>query len=267
MELGKAIILGIVQGLTEFLPVSSSGHLVLGKYLLGLSEQGIEFEVIVHFGTLMAVLTAFYKDIFHLLKAFGQMFTQGPATLYKRSSDFRMIIYIIIATIPTAIIGLLFEEKIETLFSDPKFACSMLIVTAAILFLTMFARKQDQQLSGVKAFLMGLAQTLAILPGISRSGSTISMGLFLKIDGNTAARFSFLMAIPAILGATVLKVSALFQAGISPEYFASLIAGMLAAYISGYLAIESMLGIVRKGKLFWFAPYCLIVGIIGLIFI
>jgi len=215
----------------------------------------------------MAVLTAFYKDIFYLFKAFGQMFTQGPATMYKRSSDFRMIVYIIIATIPTAIIGLLFEAKIEALFTSPKFACAMLVVTAFILFLTMFVRNHDQQLTGFRAFLMGLAQTLAILPGISRSGSTISMGLFLKVDGNTAARFSFLMAIPAILGATVLKVSALFQAGISPEYFASLIVGMLAAYVSGYLAIESMLGIVRKGKLFWFAPYCLIIGVIGLIFI
>ncbi len=267
MGIGHAFLLGILQGLTEFLPVSSSGHLVLGKYLFGLSEQGVAFEVFVHFGTLLAVLTAFSRQVWHLVLAFFRMFQQPPATLYKEDADFRMMFFIIIASVPAAIVGLAFKDQISGLFSNPRFACAMLIVTSVVLALTFFSGKIQTNLKPGNSILMGIAQAFAILPGISRAGSTISVGLFLKVDGSTAARFSFLMAIPAILGATVLEISHIFQGNLTDQQFITLTVGMISAYISGYLAIETMLNIVRRGKLYWFAPYCLLVGVLGLIFI
>jgi len=272
MDIGKAAILGIVQGLTEFLPVSSSGHLVLGKYFLGLTEQGIEFEVFVHFGTLLAVVTIFWRDLVDLVKTFFSLFTPqfhktGITRQYNRNTNFRLLVFLIVATIPAAVIGLLFEEDIVSAFQNPRFTCAMLLVTALLLFLTLFVKKADQSLKAKNTILMGFAQALAILPGISRSGSTISVGLFLKVDGDTAARFSFLLAVPAILGATILKTADLLQAGIDANYFLALAVGMITAYVSGYLAIETLLGVVRRGKLYVFAPYCFIIGLLGLILI
>ncbi|MBN1479149.1 undecaprenyl-diphosphate phosphatase [candidate division KSB1 bacterium] len=272
MDIGKAVILGIVQGLTEFLPVSSSGHLVLGKHFLGLQEQGIEFEVFVHFGTLLAVLTIFRKEIFNLIMAFFKLFSPkvfsaGLDNYYRKSLDFRLLVYIIIATIPAAVIGLTFEDKIETAFHSPRFACSMLIITAVILFLTLFAKKGTAPLSLRNTLIIGIAQACAILPGISRSGSTISAGLYQNISGKEAARFSFLLAIPAILGATMIKAIEISVSGIGSDMLMVLAAGMIAAYVSGFVAIESLIAIVGRGKLYWFAPYCLIIGVLGLIFI
>ena len=272
MNIGQALILGIVQGLTEFLPVSSSGHLVLGRVLLGIPEQGIVFEVFVHFGTLLAVLLAFRKDIWAMILSFFKVLKVlfSPAKLsaqYRNDADLRMAIYIILGTIPAVIIGLAFEDAIENAFNDPHLVCIMLIVTAAILFSTYFIKSPGKELSLGKSLIIGLAQSLAILPGISRSGSTISFGMFFKVSGNEAARFSFLLSIPAILGATVLKSGELISTGIAPGYAVILLVGTLAAFISGFVAIKSLLNIVRKGKLYWFAPYCLLVGIIGLLFI
>jgi len=272
MDVGKAIILGIVQGLTEFLPVSSSGHLVLGKYLLGLQEQGIIFEVFVHFGTLLAVFTAFWQDILKLFKAFFGFFKKdnfgaGSKNYYTKDENFRLLVFILIGTIPAAVIGLLFEDKIESAFSSPRFASAMLIITAIILFLTLFVKKSGKRLTLRNTFLMGVAQAFAIIPGISRSGSTISLGLYQNIDGEKAARFSFLLAIPAVLGATILKSVELVHSGIGGDMFMILSAGMIASYISGFIAIESLLAIVKRGKLYYFAPYCLLLGILGLILI
>lgn len=282
MDVGKAIILGIVQGLTEFLPVSSSGHLVLGKYFLGLQEQGIEFEVFVHFGTLLAVFTIFRKDIWNLITAFFSLFTtsfweQGAKEKYKNDINFRMLIFVVVGSIPAAFVGLLLEEQIEAAFSSPRFASAMLIITAFILFLTLFVKQKKNEgttgdetpstLNFVNTFVIGLAQAVAILPGISRSGSTISVGLYQKVNGKEAARFSFLLAVPAVLGATVLKSIELVEFGIGGDMFMMLAAGMIASYISGFIAIESLLAIVGRGKLYWFAPYCLILGVLGLIFI
>jgi undecaprenyl-diphosphatase len=272
MDVGKAIILGIVQGLTEFLPISSSGHLVLGKYLLGLQEQGIEFEVFVHFGTLLAVLTIFSKDIVNLFKSFFGIFSasfreKGVRGYYQENADFRLLIFIIMASVPAAIIGLSLQDRIESAFDNPKFACSMLIVTAIILLLTRLVKKADKPLTLRNTLMMGIAQAIAILPGISRSGSTISAGLYQSVNGREAARFSFLLAVPAVLGATVIKSLELVESGIGGDIFMQLAAGMIAAYVAGFLAIESLLAIVGRGKLYWFAPYCLLVGVLGLIFI
>lgn len=272
MTAWKALVLGLIQGLTEFLPISSSGHLVLGKYLLNLTESGIEFEVIVHFGTLLAVLTVFFHDIITLIKTFFSIFTKqfrnkGIKYQYYRNSDFRLLVYIILATIPAGIVGLLFEEKIEAFFVNPRMTCFMLIITAIILFLTFFVKNPKRKLNLSNTFAMGIAQAVAIMPGISRSGSTISTGLYFKLNGDDAARFSFLLALPAILGATILEASDLISSSISSDYFLSLAVGLIASYVSGYCAIELLLKVIKKGKLYWFSPYCLILGIIGLTFI
>ncbi len=272
MDVGNAIILGIIQGLTEFLPVSSSGHLVLGEHLLGITEQGIVFEVFVHFGTLLAVFTVFRQDLLDLAKSFFRMFgaearESGLKSYYENDEYFRLLIYIIIGTIPAVVIGLLFEDHIERAFNSPRIASAMLIVTAIILALTFFTKKTGKQLTLRNTFLMGLAQALAIIPGISRSGSTISTGLYQKVDGETSARFSFLLAIPAILGATLLESLKLANSELGGDMFLLLSAGMIASYVSGFIAIETLLAIVKKGKLYYFAPYCLIIGILGLLFI
>ncbi len=272
MGIGNAIILGIVQGLTEFLPVSSSGHLVLGKALLGIPEQGIAFEVFVHFGTLLAVVTFFWKDIVSLVRSFFSLFnkktySKGFSTKYANDADLRLLIYIILATIPAVIVGLLFENYIETAFSSPHLVGITLIITAVILSATFFKPKTEKPMNLLNTFIMGVAQACAIMPGISRSGSTISFGLFQKVSGNDAARFSFLLAVPAILGAVVLKTSELIKTGISGEFFLVLLVGTIASYISGYIAIGTLLSIVRRGKLYLFAPYCLIIGILALVFI
>jgi len=272
MDVVNAVILGVVQGLTEFLPVSSSGHLVLGKYILGFQEQGIEFEVFVHFGTLLAVFTVFRRDMWNLLLGFFSIFTvnyrqRGFKNHYKQEVNFRTFLFVLIASIPAAIIGLLFKDSIESTFSNPRFACLMLIITALILFLTIFVKKLDKELSLRNTFIIGVAQAFAILPGISRSGSTICTGLYQGVNGMEAARFSFILAIPAILGATLLQSIEVIQSGIGGDVFVTLATGMIAAYVSGFFAIESLLAIVKRGKLYWFAPYCLLVGILGLIFI
>ena len=272
MDLGKALILGIVQGLTEFLPVSSSGHLVLGKHFLGLQEQGIEFEVFVHFGTLLAVFTIFRQDVFNLIKSFFSLFTpsfweKGFKQSYIANADLRMLVYIVLGSVPAVAVGLLLESDIESAFANPRFTCAMLIVTSIILLLTLFVKKAEKSLNLRTTIIMGFAQAFAILPGISRSGSTISVGLYQKIDGPQAARFSFLLAIPAVLGATILKSIELVEYGIGGDAFMMLATGMIAAYISGFIAIESLLAIVGRGKLYWFAPYCFILGLLGLIFI
>jgi undecaprenyl-diphosphatase len=260
----EAALLGLLQGLTEFLPVSSSGHLVLGKTLLGLPDQDIIFEVTVHFGTLLAVLTVFRDDIIRLIKAFFSL-PLGIGTKYRKNPDFRLLVFIAVATLPAVIAGLLFKPQIENAFNDSRLVCIMLIVTALILFSTLFQPRQKKPLGPGNTFLMGCAQALAILPGISRSGSTISTGLLLKVSGDEAARFSFLLSVPAILGATILEAKDVMVAGLSEELYLSLAVGMITSYLSGYIAIETLLGVVRRGKLFWFAPYCLLIGILGLL--
>ncbi|RPH92724.1 MAG: undecaprenyl-diphosphate phosphatase [Calditrichaeota bacterium] len=272
MQIVKAVILGIVQGITEFLPVSSSGHLVLAKHLLQLQEQGIEFEVFLHFGTLLAVLTVFRKDIMNLIAGFFSLFTpqfyhDGMQSRFRSDAYFRLLVFIVLASVPAGVVGLLFEDQIEAFFSQPRLTSINLIITAVILTLTLLARKNSRELSLKNTFIMGIAQAVAILPGISRSGSTISAGLYQGVKSEEAARFSFLLAVPAILGATLLHALKMIEAGFSGEQFMALAIGMAAAYLAGLLAIESMLALVRRGKLFYFAPYCLILGILGLLLI
>ncbi|MBD3223968.1 MAG: undecaprenyl-diphosphate phosphatase [Caldithrix sp.] len=260
-DLINAIILGVVQGLSEFLPISSSGHLVLFSNLLGFEEEGVAFEVFVHFGTLLSVLLAFRKDLFEMIKA---LYLFG----IKKDNNFRMSfmwdIYIIVGTIPVAIIGLTFKDPIESLFTDPLLVLVFLFITGFIMWLSKFFTDRHKPFNYGRVLVIGLAQTAAILPGISRSGSTIFAGITMGMNRVQVAKFSFLLSIPAILGAVVIKLNDLLAMPPSSGEIIILIAGTLSAFISGYVAIILLLDVVRRGKLQYFGYYCFMVSIVGL---
>ena len=208
MSLFHAVLLAILQGFTEFLPVSSSGHLVLAQELLNLHEsQMIIFDVFVHFGTLISVVFVFWKDILEILRSFVKAFgTLKLKEEYKKTEHFRLGVAIIIGSIPAGFVGLLYRHQIEAAFTDPKLVAMNLVITGLILFLTRLSKPVHGKKVGlVSAFIIGLAQAVAILPGISRSGSTMSTALYLKTSPVQAARFSFLLSVPVIAGASLLE--------------------------------------------------------------
>ena len=266
MSLIEAIILGILQGLTEFLPVSSSGHLVLGQELLDIHIEGIAFEVFVHFGTLLSVLVIYRRDLLAMLTSLPRFAgnTGRIRQFYSEDRDFRWLLYIIIGSIPAGVIGLGMGAAIETAFNDAHTVAWMLMVTGTMLLLTRFGKSAQQDMSLLVAVLVGVAQALAIMPGISRSGATISVALFLGIARDESARFSFLLAIPVILGATLLKLIELLQDLPQASQLLNLFAGTLVAFITGYIAIKLLLMFIRRGKLDYFAWYCYGVGVLGL---
>lgn len=268
MNIWEAIILGIVQGLTEFLPVSSSGHLTLGKAILGVSEKGILFEVIVHLGTLFAVFTAFWQDILWLLRGIKAKIRPSSVHSFVEENDdpsaFRYVAYIMWATIPAMIVGLFLENYIEQAFSNPLLTCYLLLATGGILLLSRFGLKSSGRLTIRRSFVIGIVQAFAILPGISRSGSTIAAGMLLGIEREEAARFSFLMAIPAIGGAFVLQVKELIAAPPTYDFIVVLIIGFFVSYASGFAAIKILMSLVRKGRFDYFAWYCFAVGLLGI---
>jgi len=265
----QALWLGILQGVTEFLPISSSGHLVLGKSILGLHTEGVLYEVFVHFGTFLAVLTVFWDDIRKMFGALWRALQHPRPNNLSRSCRedffFRLVILIALGTIPVIVVGLLFEGEIEATFSKPLFVSFALLVTGTILLGTRWSRPRDRQFGMVRALLIGVAQSFAILPGISRSGSTIAAGMYLRVDRSEAARFSFLLALPAILGATVLEGLKLFQSGIPSHQAVPLLVGTIAAYVSGTIALRWLLGVIRRGRLDRFSYYCYAVGLVALI--
>lgn len=268
MNLVDALILGILQGLTEFLPVSSSGHLVLGKVLLNVHENGIAFEVFVHFGTLLSVLVVYRRDIYGLIRSF---FTSlgNPARIneyYRQDRSFRWLVYILAGSVPAGVVGILFNDPIEKVFNDPWMVTCMLLVTGTVLLLTRFIRPPQREMTFKHAILIGCAQALAIMPGISRSGSTISMALYLGISREEAARYSFLLAVPVILGATVLKLVELLHDLPPASEVMYLAVGTGISFISGYAAIRLLLLFIRRGKLDYFAWYCYGIGIMGLLY-
>lgn len=268
LNLLEAVILGIVQGLTEFLPVSSSGHLVLAQELLDVHVEGITFEVFVHFGTLLSVVFVYRRELAALIRAFGK----GLAGLgrirehYRMDRYFRWVAYIIIGTIPAGAIGVQFEAPIERAFNDPRLVAVMLGVTGTILLLTRYIRPPQRELTLARAVLVGCAQAVAILPGLSRSGTTISAALFLGVGKEEAVRFSFLLSIPVILGATLLKLGELLRQPPAAGELLGLAAGTGAAFISGYSAIKFLIRVARGGKLDYFAWYCYAAGIAGWIY-
>lgn len=248
-----AAILGILQGLTEFLPVSSSGHLVLARALLNIKPGGITFEVMVHFGTLLAVVVYFRSQILRLIQS-----------LFDKTmkAERAVVTCLVIGTIPAGIVGLTLRHQFETAFSNQSITSAMLLVTGLILLATRFVRKGNHKVGLLSSIIMGIGQAMAIMPGISRSGSTIAAGMFVGVEPSRAAEFSFLLAIPAILGATVLEFDALGQ--LEGHLLGKYLLGAGLAFLVGLFAVYLVMATVRRGKLEYFAYYCFAAGAVGL---
>lgn len=254
-----AILLGLLQGLTEFLPVSSSGHLVILGNILGTDMDDTTFAILVHAATVLATITVFWGEIVRLLRG-GLKFKANPESRY--------LLKIIISMIPVLVVGLFFKDKVEALFgSGIRFVGCMLFVTAGLLLLTHFVKpKKQHPVTAKDAFIIGLAQAVAVIPGISRSGSTIATGMLLGDDRSQLAKFSFLMVLVPILGEAFLEMlKGDFSPATSGIPGTALVAGFLAAYLSGLFACKVMIRIVSKGKLWWFALYCAVAGTVAVI--
>lgn len=261
MEWFEAILLGLVQGLTEFLPVSSSGHLIIGKEILGIgAAENVTFEVMVHAATVLSTITVLWKEIAGLAKGCFK---------FKWNNETQYVCKILVSMIPIFIVGVFFKDAVTELFGEGIVLVGcMLLVTAVLLILTKFVKfKESKPLSFGRALLIGCAQAVAVLPGLSRSGTTIATGLLAGVKKEEVAQFSFLMVIIPILGEAFLELIgggfSFSQSGIPVP---SLLLGFLSAYISGMFACKFMINLVKKANLAWFALYCVIVGIIAICF-
>lgn len=256
MDWIEALILGIIQGLTEFLPVSSSGHLEIGKVILGVeSSNSLSFTVAVHGATVLSTIVVFWKDILKLIQMFFR---------FEYNEETKYVLKIALSMLPVGIVGVFFNDYISQFFDgNIVFVGSMLIVTAILLGFTYYAKVGEKEITYKSAFIIGMAQAVAVLPGISRAGSTIATSLLLGTKREEAARFSFLMVLVPILGANLKDALdgsvAAGSVGIVP-----IAVGFVAAFVSGWLACSWMINIVKKGKLIYFALYCLIAGSIAI---
>jgi len=280
----ESIILGLLQGLAEFLPISSSGHLVLGEKLLNMHEAGMFFDIMLHAGTLLSIFVVFRKKIVDMI----------VGCIRRDKTQLKEVGYIVLASIPTAIIGIGFKKPLESLFENPKAVCCAMLFTATLLFVSQWGKtgskhpeNEGVQMNWWRALVTGVVQGIACIPGISRSGSTISGMIFLGVNRKYAGEFSFLMSIPAVGGAALLdcikwikcqdpetvaryaiekpeKALACADAsGFTPE----LLVGMLVAFIFGIIALKWLMAFVQKGKFHYFSYYLWVAGILGLIFI
>lgn len=268
MDLLQSILLGILQGVTEFLPVSSSGHLALARALIGENlEPGITFEIVVHFGSFCSIAVYYRKLICEILSDFVKSLTPSSikAGRYKEDDHTRLCFYILLSMIPAMIVGFTMKDAVEGLFVNPFFVSIMLIITGAILFSTKFVQAPQKKVNGWRALVMGFAQALAIIPGISRSGSTISIGLFTGIDRERVANFSFLMVLPVLAGAMLLEVREVMEVGIDSAAIFNLFAGFLTSFVSGYFALTYLIILLKREKFHYFAYYCWVLGFVGMI--
>ena len=270
----NAILLGIVQGLTEFLPVSRSGHLVLARNLLGVTppseEAKVLWEVVLHVGTLVAILVVLRRDVWQVIVGFVRGLAasrRGLASALRQEEGFALALWILLGSIPAGVVGVTFRDFFERLFESPFLAAGALLVTGTFLFSTRYAHgpRDKDQVSWLDAIIIGFAQAVAIVPGISRSGATISAGLFRGVDRAQAARFSFLLAIPAIAGAAALECRHL--AALSFKEVMPLLVGGIVSAIVGLFALIFLLRIVRAGRLHSFAYYCWAAGVIALVWL
>lgn len=273
MTIIKAIILGLIQGVTEFLPVSSSGHLAIAGKLMNMDTEGsnlLSFNILLHVATLAAVFIVYREDIFSMIKAFfamvGDLFT-GKGLGLNKDMYRRLVIMLVVGTIPAVIVAL---SPLGDLIENPTLLIIgiFLFITALLLFVSEKlggGNKTLENMTVKDAVIVGCFQALGTMPGISRSGSTIVGGLFSKLDKNVAVRFSFLLSIPAILGAMVLDIKNLFEAGANTTPISCIIVGMIVAGVSGYFAIKFLLDIVRRRSLSIFSVYCTIVGAMAII--
>lgn len=278
MEIYQGIILGILQGLTEFLPVSSSGHLVLGQNFFGIKEPAFAFDISVHMGTFAATVVVFRKEILSILKSLWGL---ASKLLYLKASPgigtgnrtgkndphIRLSLLIITGSIPTACIGFFLKQYEHVIFSSVPLVGTMLLVTGTFLWLTRNIDHSGAEVEGFRhktAFLVGICQGLAVIPGISRSGATISAAVFAGIERKTAARFSFLLSLPAIFGAQLLSFKDSMD-GSNAALGDVTIYGTVVSFITGYFALVLLLKIVNQGKFYMFAPYCWVLGVLALL--
>lgn len=256
----EAIILGIIQGLTEFLPVSSSGHLELAKAILGdtaVPKESLTFTVVLHFATALSTIIIFRKEIAQIFKGLFQ---------FKNNEEFQFSLKIVLSMIPAVVIGLVFEEQLEVFFSGQILLVgAMLLVTAILLLLADRAKTTEQNVSYASALIIGVSQAIAMLPGISRSGATISTSVLLRIDRTKAARFSFLMVVPLIVG----KIAKDILGGdllVENSQMMPMLAGFVAAFLAGLIACKWMLALVKNSKLYYFSIYCGVVGVVAIVY-
>lgn len=257
----EALVLGLLQGLTEYLPVSSSGHLAIGSHLFGINgEDNLAFTVAVHVATVLSTFVILWSEIAWILKGLFK---------FELNDETRYTLNIIVSMIPVGIVGVFFKDTVEDIFGSGLLIVGiMLLVTAALLAFSYYAKPRQKEQIGLRdAFIIGMAQALAVLPGLSRSGSTIATGLLLGNKKERLAQFSFLMVIPPILGEALLDV---IKAAKGEEAFGGidtlpLVVGFLAAFVSGCLACKWMINIVKKGKLIYFGIYCAVVGVVTII--
>lgn len=265
MDWIEALILGLLQGLTEYLPVSSSGHLAIGSALFGIeAEENLAFTIVVHVATVMSTLVVLWREIAWV---FSGLYDGLRGRTYNDES--RYVVCILISMIPIGIVGVFFKDTVEEVFGSglTVVGCCLLLTALLLAFSYYFKPRQKERITYLDAFIIGIAQALAVLPGLSRSGSTIATGLLLGNNKASLAQFSFLMVIPPILGEALLDGLKMAQgeavAGDIPTL--SLVVGFLAAFVSGCLACRWMIAIVRRGKLIWFAAYCTVVGLLALL--
>ena len=257
----EALLLGLVQGLTEYLPVSSSGHLAIGSALFGIAgEDNLTFTIVVHVATVLSTLVILWKEIAWIFRGLFQ---------FQWNTETRYELNIIVSMIPVGIVGLFFKETVEGIFGSGLLVVGcMLLVTASLLAFSYYAKpRQKESISLKDAFIIGLAQACAVMPGLSRSGSTIATGLLLGNSKATLAQFSFLMVIPPILGEALLDVLKLMKGeslGGAELPMSALVVGFLAAFVSGCVACKWMINVVKRGKLIYFAIYCAIAGLVTL---
>ena len=268
MSLIHAIILGAIQGLTEFLPVSSTGHLVIAGRLLKVTDNNLAFAAMIHLGTLLAVIIVFRKKVADLLKVlcFGRVKWHRGKLRFPNENT-RLLWMLIAASIPAAVAGFLLEDTIERLFLEPYWVGVFMVVTGVFLFITGMVPRGENRVGWGSSLLVGLAQAAAILPGLSRSGTTISAGIISGVERSAAAEFSFLLSIPVILGAGGIKLLKALEAGFEEGQGTCLAAGVATAALVGWLAIKALLAVVSREKLMYFAYYCWLAGIAVIIFL
>lgn len=268
MSVFEAFILGLIQGLTEFLPVSSSGHLAIASAFFGITDNNMAITIVLHVGTFLAIVAAYFKTVMNLIKEFFIMLWNlitFKGLKLKENKYRRYVIYIIVATIPAAIAGILFDDFIEEAFSTLSIVAVMLMITGLLLFVSakMSKRTKDtiENLGPIRSFVVGLFQMCAIFPGLSRSGTTMTGGIVMGLKKEEALEFSFLLALPAILGSVILKFGEISDALAQTDPTA-MIVGFATALIAGYLSIKLFNVMVKKGNIVWFAAYCWIAGFI-----
>ncbi|MGC9100005.1 MAG: undecaprenyl-diphosphate phosphatase [Caldisericum sp.] len=264
--LKEAVILGIIQGATEFLPISSSGHLVLVSALFNLKIPNLSFTLGLHAGTLLSLIVYFYREVIGLLKGFITVFKQKKTEEEKFYQ--RLLLMIIIAVIPAGIAGVLFSKRVDLLFQDPKKVSYLFFITAAFLVLASILSNKNKRtlkdINQIDAIIVGIFQIFALPPGISRSGSTITGGIISGLDKDSASKFSFLIAIPVILGATLLEVRGNVLGTFT---LLDLLIGILVSFIAGLISLWIFFPLIKKTNFYVFAGYCIFIGLFGLIFI